>query len=171
LLFSFTGVLDKSGFKNNIDWGLMLLTGVLLSLAGLIPVLKVDRWLIGSMSPILSVFSFHPLPFLLVVSLAVYVLCFFLRKTPAVILLMLSLTSWAQDIGIHPGVLLLSILMAIDSWFLPYQSDYYQITYYSTGEKAFSHAQARKLMLAKFVSSLLAITISVPYWQMLGFIR
>jgi di/tricarboxylate transporter len=140
-------VLDKSGFKNNIDWGLILLVGVLLSLAGLIPILKVDRWLIESMSPVLTVFSFHPLPFLMVIALAVYTISFFLRRTPTVILLMLSLTSWAQDMGIHPGVLLLSILMTIDSWFLPYQSDSYQITYYSTGEKAFSHAQARKLMI------------------------
>ena len=72
--------------------------------------------------------------------------------------------------GIHPGVLLLAILMAIESWFLPYQTDSYQIVYYSTEEKAFSHAQARKLMVAKFFASLLALTLSVPYWKILGLI-
>jgi hypothetical protein len=84
---------------------------------------------------------------------------------------MLTLTAWAQNLGIHPGVLLLTVLMAIDSWFFPYQSDVYQITYFSTDERAFSHAQARKLMYAKLVVSLLAITISVFYWRMLGFIH
>jgi hypothetical protein len=61
--------------------------------------------------------------------------------------------------------------MAIDSWFFLYQSDTYQITYFSTDERAFSHAQARKLMFAKVFVSLLAIAIGVPYWKMLGFIR
>ena len=37
--------------------------------------------------------------------------------------------------------------------------------------KAFSHAQARKLMIAKFFVSLLAIALSIPYWRMLGLIR
>lgn len=147
-----------------------------------------DRWLIeffgsvigiqaqklegqGLLNPVLTRFSFHPLSFLLVVALVVYLVSFFLRKSPAVILLTLSLSPWAQNMGIHPGVLLLTILIALESWFLPYQSQYYQMAYYSTEEKAFSHAQARRLMMAKFVASLFAIAISVPYWKMLGFIR
>ena len=171
ILFLLTGVLDKGALKNGIDWGLVLLVGVLLSLGGLMPVLKVDRWLIGVVQPILSLFSSQPLPFLLVIGLVTYLVCLFLRRTPAVILLMLTLTSWAQHIGIHPGVLLLTVVMAIDSWFFPYQSDSYQITYFSTDERAFSHAQARKLMFAKVAVSLLAIAISVFYWRMMGFIH
>jgi di/tricarboxylate transporter len=171
ILFLLTGVLDKGALKNGIDWGLVLFVGILLSLGGLMPVLKVDRWLIGVVEPLLSLFSSHPLPFLLIVGLVTYLICLFLRRTPAVILLMLTLTAWAQNLGIHPGVLLLTVLMAIDSWFFPYQSDVYQITYFSTDERAFSHAQARKLMYAKLVVSILAITISVFYWRMLGFIH
>ncbi|MGB7947053.1 MAG: anion permease, partial [Candidatus Binatia bacterium] len=170
-MFLLTGVLDKGALKNGIDWGLVLLVGVLLSLGGLMPVLKVDRWLIGVVQPVLSLFSSQPLPFLLIVGLVTYLVCLFLRRTPAVILLMLTLTSWAAHIGIHPGILLLTVVMAIDSWFFPYQSDSYQITYFSTDERAFSHAQARRLMYAKVIVSLLAIAISVSYWRMLGFIH
>jgi anion transporter len=170
-IFLLTGVLDKNGLKNNIDWGLVLLVGVLLSLGSLMPALKVDRWLIGSLRPILSHVSSQPIFFLLVVGLVTYFVSLFLRRTPAVILLMLTLTSWAQAIGIHPGVLLLTITIAIDAWFFLYQFDSYQIAYFSTDERAFSHAQARKLMVAKFFASFLAIAVSVPYWRMLGFIR
>ncbi len=171
LVFLVTGVLDKSSLKNNIDWGVLLFLGVLFSLAIITSQLKVDRWLMGFLGPVLSAFSFHPVAFLTAVSLLIYCLRLFLNKTPTVILLTFSLASWAQDIGIHPGVLLISMLMAIDSWFLPYQTLSYQIAYYSTDEKAFSHAQARKLMAAKFLVSLLAIAMSVPYWRMLGFIK
>ena len=52
------------------------------------------------------------------VTLLTYIMRFFLSKGTTVILLTLGLTSWAQDMGIHPGVLLLTILMAIECWFL-----------------------------------------------------
>jgi anion transporter len=171
LVFLITGVLDKNGLRNNIDWGFLIFFGVMSSLAGIMSYLKVDIWLKGLMDPVLSMAAFHPLPLLILVALLVYLVRFFINKTPGIILLTISLTSWAQHTGIHPGVILLTILIAIDSWFLPYQTINYQIAYYSTEEKAFSHAQARKLMVAKFIASLLAITISVPYWKMLGFIH
>jgi anion transporter len=171
LVFLATGVLDKKGLKNNIDWGYLLFLGVITSTAVIMPHLKVDRWLIGFIGPILSPVSFQPLSFLMVVILLVYLLRFFLRKDPTVILLLLVLTSWAQAMEIHPGVLLITILMATETWFLPYQTASYQIAYYSTDEKGFSHAQARKLMVAKLFASLLALTISDPYWRMLGLIR
>ena len=171
LVFSTTGVLDKSGLRNNIDWGCLLLLGIISGLAVVMPHLKVDRWLMEWIDPLFLAFSFTPVSFLMVVNLLVYLLRFLLSKTTTVILAILSLTPWAQDMGIHPGVLLLTILMGTESWFLPYQTDSYQIVYYSTEEKAFSHAQARKLMVAKFFASLLAIAISAPYWRMLGLIK
>jgi len=171
LALSLTGVLDKKGLKNNIDWGLLLLVGVLLSLAGLVPALKIDRWLILTVGPILSAVAADPFSFLALVALMIYGLSFILRRPAAVMVAMLSLSKWAQTLGIHPGVFLLAVCMAVDSWFLPYQSDSYQITYYGTDEKAFSHAQARKLMIVKFFASFLAIAISIPYWKALGFVK
>jgi len=171
LVFLTTGVLDKAGLKNNIDWACLLLLGVISSLAVVMPYLKVDRWLTGLIDPFFSAFSFTPVSFLVAVNLLVYFLRFLLNKTTTVILSVLTLTPLAQELGIHPGVLLLAVLMGTESWFLPYQTDSYQIVYYSTEEKAFSHAQARKLMVAKFLASLLAIAISVPYWRMLGLIK
>jgi len=171
VLFAATNVLSKSGVKNNIDWGYLIFLGVITSLAGLITHLKLEGWLRGLLRPILLPVSDHPVAFLIFVALIVYVVRFYFNKNSVIVLLSLSLTSWAQEIGIHPGVLLLVMLMAIESWFLPHQTPSYQIAYYSTDEKAFSHSQARKLMIAKFFVSLIAIAISVPYWQMLGLIR
>jgi hypothetical protein len=102
----------------------------------------------------------------------VYFIRFFLGKTPTVILLStLGLSSWAQELGVHPGVLLITILMANESWFLLSQNDAYQIAFYSTDGNAFSHAQARKLMVVRCAANFLALGVSVPYWKLLGFIR
>ena len=171
MLFAITNVLTKSSFKNNIDWGYLIFLGVITSLAGLITHLKLAAWLRGLLSPILLPVSGSPTAFLILVALIVYVVRLYLNKNSVIVLLSLSLAAWVQDIGIHEGVLLLVMLMAIESWFLPHQTPSYQIAYYSTDEKAFSHAQARKLMFAKFVVSLIAIAISIPYWRMLGLIH
>jgi DASS family divalent anion:Na+ symporter len=72
---------------------------------------------------------------------------------------------------VHPGALLLTVVIASESFFLSYQDGPYQIAYSSTNGQAFSHAQARKLLLAKSFATLLAIAVSVPYWRMLGLIR
>lgn len=171
LIFLITGVLDKNGLRSGVDWGLLLFIGVLNSLGAIIPYLKVDRWIIELINPVFAIASSQSLPFLLLVALMVYLVRLFLKHSSAVILLILSLTPFAADMGIHPGVLLITILIAIESWFLPYQSENYQIAYYATDEKAFSHGQARKLMVAKFSASFLAIAISVPYWRMMGLIH
>jgi len=169
-IFLVTGLLDKKSLRNNIDWGYLLFLGVVSAMDDIMKPLGVDRWLGGFIAPVLSAVSFSPLIFLLVVALIVYALRFLLKKAPLVVLCMVILTPMAQHVGIHPGVLLLTILISIESWFLLYQTDSYQIAYYSTDEKAFSHAQGIKLMVFKFFVSLLAIAISVPYWRMLGFI-
>ena len=169
--FLIAGVVDKKALKDKIDWGFLLFFGVIYSVGDICVSLKIDRWLLSMVAPVLSSFSFHPIAFLSVVLLLVYFIRIFLAKTPAVIVLSLILMPWGQKLGIHPGVILLTVLMGVETWFLPYQTPSYQIAYCSTDKKAFSHGQGRKLMVAKFVASLLAVIISVPYWTWMGFIE
>jgi di/tricarboxylate transporter len=171
VIFLITGVLDKKSLKNHIDWGFLLFFGVIYSIADICLRFKIDDFMMGIIAPILSSFSYHPMVFLMVVTVIVYLVRLFLKKDSAVILLMLGLLPWAQGLGIHPGVLLVTVLLASEGWLLPYQDNSYQIAYYSVDGKAFSHTQARKLMIARFLSCFLIIAISVPYWKLLGFIR
>jgi anion transporter len=170
LLFLTTGILDKTRIKN-IDWGFVLFFGVMNSFAEISIRLKLDHWMMGIINPLVPAFSGNPTVFLTAIILLVYLARVFLRREATLTLLMLSLTPWAQSMSIHPGVLLMTILVACEGWFLIYQDNSYLLTYHSVEEKAFSHAQARKLMVVKFVSCFLVIAISVPYWKFLGFIR
>jgi len=165
-----TGILDKTRIKN-IDWGFVLFFGVMSSFAEISVRLKLDQWVMGIINPVLPSFSGNPMLFLTAIILLVYLVRVFLRREATLALLMLSLTPWAQNMGIHPGVLLMTILVACEGWFLIYQDNSYLLTYYSVEQKAFSHAQARKLMVVKLISCFLVIAVSVPYWKLLGFIR
>ena len=99
----------------------------------------------------------------------VYFVRFFLGKIPTVAMLSaLGIPALGIESGIHPGVVLLTILMSIEGWFLLYQNDSYQIVYYSTNGRSFSHGQARKLMLVRFLATFVATAASIPYWRFLG---
>jgi hypothetical protein len=39
------------------------------------------------------------------------------------------------------------------------------------GGNAFSHRQGQKVMALKFITSFLALAISIPYWRALGLMR
>jgi divalent anion:Na+ symporter, DASS family len=86
-VFLLTRVLEKDDFKARIDWGFLFFLGVISSFDGIMRYLKIDQWLIEFVATYLSYVTFDPLAFLAVVSLAVYLIRFFLAKTPTVILL------------------------------------------------------------------------------------
>jgi DASS family divalent anion:Na+ symporter len=171
LAFLSTGVLDKKSFKNDVDWPLILFFGVVNSMAMVSRHLKVDRWLMEIIQPVLGSVTLGPITFLTAVVLIVFCARFFLRKAAVVLILPLLIMPYAQEIGIHPGVVLITILAAGECFLLTYQDGPYQIAYSSTNGQAFTHGQARKVLALKFVATLLGIAISVPYWTMLGLIH
>lgn len=171
IVFAAVGILDSKTLKNNVDWPIVLFFGVIFGMGDVIVHLNVDRWLASFLQPIFSATSDHPLTFLSMTLLVVYLLRFFLAKTTTVVLAMFLLTPVSSDIGVHPGVLLITMTLGIEIWILPYQNPAYLIAYSITEGKAFNHAQAHKLMLAKFVASFVALAVSVPYWKYLGLIK
>jgi di/tricarboxylate transporter len=171
LAFLTTGQLDKKSFRNDLDWGLIVFFGIINSMAGISQQLKIDRWLGELVAPILADVSANAMAFLMVVAVIVFLTRFLLRKTPTVALMTLTMTPVAQANGIHPGLVLLTILAASECFFLPYQDGPYQIAYSSTDGQAFSHGQARKILAVKFLATICAIALTVPYWKLLGLIH
>lgn len=171
VLFVLGGVLDRGSLRANVDLGFLLFLGVVSSLSSVVSAVGADRWLMTLMAPLLEAAAVNVFVLLLAVALVNVAVRLFLNKFAAMILLTLTLAPLGQQLGVHPGVVLLVILFTTDVWFFPYQLDVYQIAYFGTGEQGFSHAQARRFMVAKLVVSLLAVAVSVPWWRMLGLVR
>jgi DASS family divalent anion:Na+ symporter len=171
LVFHVTGILNKEIFIRKLDWGLILFFAIVTSMAEMTSHLKVDRWFIEQIQPTLTHYALGPLVFLAVVVVLVNIARLFVRKAAAVTFFMITMVPIAQSVGVHPGALLLTVLMASESFLLSYQDGPYQIAYSSTSGQAFSHAQARKLLLAKSIATLAGLVLSIPFWRMLGLIR
>jgi anion transporter len=171
LVFLLTGVLDQKGFKTGIDWGLIMFFGVLNSIAVIAEHVKVDAWFMALSGQVLAPFAGNPLAFLLAVCLLVSAVRFLLRKGPTAALVGVAVLPLSEIAGIHPGVVLVAALMAGECLLFAYQDGPYQIAYGGTGGKAFSHGQARKVLGAKYLATILAVAVSVPYWRFLGFIH
>jgi di/tricarboxylate transporter len=171
LAFVLGGVLDRSSLRASVDLGFLLFLGVVSSLSGVAAAVKADRWLMSLVAPVLDMAAFSSVSLLLAVALVTVAVRLVLNKWAAIILLTLALAPLGRELGVHPGVVLLVILLNLDVWFFPYQLDVYQIAYFGTGEQGFSHAQGRRLMAAKFVVSLAAVAASVPWWRALGLIQ
>jgi anion transporter len=171
LVFLVMRVLDKDGFRNRLDWGLILFFGVLNSLAVVAHHLKVDDSLKTFSEGFLSQFDGGAFGLLLVVFLLVSFVRFFLRKTPTTALFAVVLLPFSESAGVHPGVMIVAAVMIGECFLLGYQDGPYQIAYSGAGGTAFSHSQARKVFAARYLATLLALVVSIPYWKFLGWIR
>lgn len=171
LVFLLFGVLDKDAFKNRLDWGLILFFGVLNSLAIVTHHLKVDEALRTLAEEFLSGFSGGALGFLLLLFFLISFVRFFLRKTPTAALFAVTLLPFSESMGVHPGIMIVAAIMIGECFLLGYQDGPYQIAYSGAKGTAFSHSQARKVLAAKYVATLLALALSVPYWKFLGLIH
>jgi hypothetical protein len=56
-------------------------------------------------------------------------------------------------------------------WVYPQQNMLYQTAFLASGERGFTHAQARPLALLYPVVVLVTIAASVPYWRLIGLLH
>ncbi|MDF3043622.1 MAG: crp 3, partial [Thermomicrobiales bacterium] len=71
---------------------------------------------------------------------------------------------------VHPWIVMFTAMLANNLWLYPQQNVLYQAAYYATGERSFSHEQARPLAFAYPAFVIIALLASIPYWRWLGLI-
>jgi divalent anion:Na+ symporter, DASS family len=167
LVFILSGVVDKDDVKNGLDWCFMIFFGIVSSMGDAIRHLGIEHWILDILTPVLRHAVGSAELFLATVLFLVYLVRLVLHKAAVQVLFMVGLVPWATSLDIHPGVLLITIILGIESWFLPYQTDSYLLARASSGQ-AFSHGQAQRVMILKLLASFIALFVSFPYWRSLG---
>lgn len=163
-----SGVLDEASFHRGADLGLLTYFGVLLSLGGLFTSLGLDRWLTDTLTAPLGGMAGNPYLFMLIVSAAAAVLHFVVPYNTASPVLALVSIPVAIANSYSPFLPVIAVLMAGDHSFAPYTSLPYLALYSGSDGELFTHRQASPLLKLNAGFRIIALTVSVPVWQLMG---
>jgi di/tricarboxylate transporter len=163
------GVLDREGFRSSIEWGLLVLFGILIGTGDVLRAAGIDRWIAGVLIPLAGAV---PSPGTLILSLGLVVIAFrlVLPWVPTVLLLSLALIPAASGLGVSPWIVGFVVLTAAGGWFHPNQSEVYRVMRAATKGEMFTQRQGITLGIILTVIALLGIVISIPYWSAIGLI-
>ncbi len=162
------GVLDHSALQTGGSLGLLVYSGLILSLGVVFAGLGIDSWLSSLVRSGMPRIVANPYAFVLVLSLVAFALRFFVPWMTASTLLVLVTIPLAEGLGFHPVIAVLVSLMAGAHSFLPYVNMGYSIVYFASDGELFSHAQARRPLMVESLIRILALVASVPIWDALG---
>jgi len=162
--------LDDVALRDGVNIGFLLYVGVILSFAGIFAHVGLDDWLVQSLNGLGGVIAGRPLVCLLLVAGMAAVLSIALRPSLIALLLAAALIPTAASAGVHPWIIMFTAMVANNLWLYPQQNVLYQAAYFATGERSFSHEQARPLAIAYPAFVVIALVASIPYWRWLGLI-
>jgi len=161
-------VLDKNAIRSLVDFTVLLHLGIAIGFSKVASELGVATWLSDSLLIWLEPFTFSPYVFLPVLIVFIYMLCFFIYSTPAIILLIVALLPLFQSLGFDPWILIFIVLLSSDPFIVPYQSEVYLAAYYTSDEKGFSHKQGRKMAFLYGGVVIMIVFGSIPFWKWIG---
>lgn len=161
------GGLDRARFRSSIDWGFLILFGVLLGTDGVMRRVMVDQWIAGLLVPVIRAAGGSG-TLVLLLALVVIAARLVLQRQPATLLLSLALIPAAPALGLPPWIVGFVILAAANTWILPYQSDWYRMLREATIGEAFTDRHGVTFGVALTFVTLVAIAVSIPYWRLTG---
>jgi TRAP-type C4-dicarboxylate transport system permease large subunit len=170
LLF-LAGALDDLAFKQGMNLSFLLYVGVIMGFGEIFAHVQLDQWLAANVAGVTELARGSQTLFILLVAAVTMILTVSLRSGPVSILVALALFGPASSLGIDPWVVAMTVLLSMNLWVYPQQNMLYLTAYHATGERGFTHAQARPLALLYPVFVLLSIIASIPYWRLLGLLQ
>jgi hypothetical protein len=162
------GVLDHTALQTGGSLGLLVYSGLILSLGAVFTSLGIDTWLSSLVRSGMPAMVTNPYGFVLVLALTAFGLRFFVPWMTSSTLLALVAIPLAEGLGFHPFIPVLVALIAGDHAFLAYVNTGYSIVYFASDGELFSHAQARRPLMVESLIRIAALGLSVPIWRFLG---
>lgn len=170
LAIAVAGVLGRDAFRASVDWAFLIFLGILLGSGPVLQGAGVDRWLGELLGPVAAAAG-HPAVVVLGLAAAVVLLRIVLPSRPTMLLMALVAMPAAPALGISPWVAGVVVLLAANTWILPYQGLEYLVLRDATRGESFSDEQGMRIGAVLLAIRFIAIAASVPYWMAIGLIR
>ncbi len=161
------GVLDREAFRSAIEWGYLMFLGVLLGAGGVFRTAGLDRWIGNTLAPLAHAAG-TPGVFILLLTLGIFACRLLVPQIPALYLLTLALVPAAHTVGLSGWVVGFVVSLASYTWLHPRQSDYFRLAREVTRGEMFTEREGIVVGVGLTALTLLAIAVSIPYWQALG---
>lgn len=162
------GAIDRERFRRAIDWGFLVLFGVLLGSAGVLAASGVDRWLAAALVEGTRGVAGDPAVLVILLALATVASRFVLPSRAAIFLIALAVVPAAPALGISSWVAGFVVLVCANVWILPYQGLEYLLLRDATRGEAFTQRQGTVFGAALTAVRLAGVAASIPYWRALG---
>jgi DASS family divalent anion:Na+ symporter len=163
------GALDLEAFRNGVDWAFLVFFGTLLGAGAVLRHAGVDTWIGGLVTGFSHWLSYPPL---IVLALALFVVAcrLVLPWIPCTLILSVALVPAAAHFGVSPWVVGFVVLLGAITWVAPNQSDFCRLMTATSNGELFTARHATTVGVAMTLLALIAIGVSIPYWQALGLV-
>jgi di/tricarboxylate transporter len=168
-IFGFAGIIKDSDMGTGVSWTLLLFIGGVFSLQTVVQAVKITDWLGGYFIPIALQLTSNHFLLIAVMSISVIILRF-IDPTGFIVIpvLFLPLVDVLMKAGINPLVVVAPTTVASAPFFLSYQNFWIAMSEGLTGGKAFTGKQRFTAAVAYAVIVVAVLTLSVPYWKLIG---
>jgi di/tricarboxylate transporter len=168
-IFGFAGIIKDSDMGTGVSWTLLLFIGGVFSLQTVVQAVKITDWLGGYFIPIALQLTSNHFLLIAVMSLSVIVLRF-IDPTGFIVIpvLFLPLVDVLMKAGINPLVVVAPMTVASAPFFLSYQNFWIAMAEGLTGGNAYTGKQRFTAAVAYAVIVVAVLTLSVPYWHLIG---
>ncbi|MDR2088193.1 MAG: anion permease [Clostridiales Family XIII bacterium] len=164
----FAGVLGEQELLREMQWGLLIFVGAVLGMGNVFSLLGVNEWLIGLLRPVVSSIGNPILLFPAVAALTMLARCVVVSMSASLVLFMAILSPVVEPLGINPFIMGIVVYTSMQIFFLKYQNVSF-LPALAQASGMVRHGDTVKMSAAYAIVSLAGIALSIPYWNLLGF--
>ena len=163
------GILGKDGLRKDIAWEPLVLIGIAMGLPNVFGAVGIQEWAVQVAGPAFEALAGNPYLFVLGAAAITLAMRFLIVSEMAYLnIVMVFLVPLCTSVGFNPWVAGFAMYAVITPWFVMYQSATYMAAYYSVDGQMASHADLAKYCVVYTLICMLALVMSVPYWQWMG---
>lgn len=163
------GILGKRDLRNEISWESLVFIGTVFGLSAVFEKAGITEWIVSAAGPLFEALAENPYLFVLGIGVITILLRFVIVSEMAYInIVMVFLIPLATSFGVNPWIVGFAIYATVNPWFVLYQNPVYLAAYYSVDGNMVHHADMARYCALYMAFCLIALAISVPYWQWMG---
>jgi CRP-like cAMP-binding protein/di/tricarboxylate transporter len=167
---SLVGCFNRQSLQS-LNWDFMISYGVILSLPPIISSLGIDAVIASTLGGLIGDMKFSPLAFVLSIALLNIAVRLLLPDDQTLLLLSIILIPVAPVFGVHPWVVVITLLATFTLWLFPTQTSSYLVAYEASEGRLFTQAQARMACIGFIMVTLVGLMLVIPYWRWLDLIE